>query len=188
MAVVPGQPRPLCTDEQNGAMSGKRSPFIIRNADSEDLDVVLRILALGGSEGLAPQPPSELELQTWNRMMHSQDLTVYLSEIDGEGVGTAALMTMPHVTYQCAPTAFIEAVVVVPGFRRQGVATGLMERALSDAQSLGCNKVQLLSHKRHARDGAHRLYENLGFEAEAEGFRLYLKQVPSAVAAARTTS
>jgi GNAT superfamily N-acetyltransferase len=168
-------------------MSGAASSFTIRNADLEDLDAVLRILAVGGSEGLTPQPPSELELRTWDRMMHSDDLTVYLSEIDGEGVGTAALMTMPHVTYHCAPTAFIEAVVVVPGYRRKGVATGLMERALRDAQSLGCNKVQLLSHKRHAVDGAHRLYESLGFEAEAEGFRLYLQQVPSAVSAARTT-
>ena len=35
-------------------------------------------------------------------------------------------------------------------------------------------KVQLLTHKRHATDGAHALYESMGFEAEAEGFRLYL--------------
>lgn len=77
--------------------------------------------------------------------------------------------------------------VVVPSHRRKGVATQLMRRILSDAQSKGCNKVQLLSHKRHAADGAHRLYENLGFEAEAEGFRLYLEEVPKAVLAARAT-
>jgi hypothetical protein len=35
--------------------------------------------------------------------------------------------------------------------------------------------VQLLSHKRHAVDGAHGLYLGLGFDAEAEGFRLYLR-------------
>jgi GNAT superfamily N-acetyltransferase len=168
-------------------MSDVTSPFTIRTADSGDLDAVLRVLALGGSDGLAPQPPSELELQTWDRMMHSAELSVYLSEIDGEAIGTAALMTMPHVTYKCAPTAFIEAVVVVPRYRRKGAATQLMKRILGDARSAGCNKVQLLSHKRHAVDGAHRLYENLGFEAEAEGFRLYLEEVPRAVLAARAT-
>lgn len=44
-----------------------------------------------------------------------------------------------------------------------------------------------LSHKRHAADGAHRLYTSLGFEPEAEGFRLYLREVPAAVQAARVT-
>jgi len=168
-------------------MSDVASPFTVRKADLGDLDAVLRVLALGGSGGLTPQPPSELELRTWDRMMRSAELTVYLSESDAEAIGTAALMTMPHVTYKCAPTAFIEAVVVVPGYRRKGVATQLMRRVLSDARLEGCNKVQLLSHKRHAADGAHRLYEKLGFEAEAEGFRLYFEEGPTAVLAARVT-
>ena len=37
---------------------------------------------------------------------------------------------------------------------------------LADTAAAGCNKVQLLSHKRHAHDGAHRLYITLGFEAK----------------------
>jgi hypothetical protein len=60
-----------------------------------------------------------------------------------------------------------------------------MRRLLGDARSAGCNKVQLLSHKRHATDGAHRLYTALGFEPEAEGFRLYFQEVPAAVRAAK---
>jgi GNAT superfamily N-acetyltransferase len=75
--------------------------------------------------------------------------------------------------------------VVSPAFRRRGVATAIIRRALKDAALVGCNKVQLLSHKRHANDGAHRLYTAIGFEPEAEGFRLYLGAVPSAVQAAR---
>jgi GNAT superfamily N-acetyltransferase len=117
-------------------------------------------------------------------MMRTDDLTVYLGEVGGEPVATAALLVMPHLTYNCAPTAFIEAAVVVPGHRRRGFATEVVQRALSDARELGCNKVQLLSHKRHATDGAHRLYEILGFEPEAEGFRLYLQQAPPIAQAA----
>ena len=94
------------------------------------------------------------------------------------------MMTMPTVTYDCDPSAFIEALVVVPLRRRQGIATAMLRRALTDARRLGCNKVQLLSHKRHSSDGAHALYSNLGFEPEAEGFRLYLRSVPAAVRAA----
>jgi hypothetical protein len=59
---------------------------------------------------------------------------------------------------------------------------------LGDARSAGGNKVQLLSHKRHATDGGHRLYTSLGFNAEAEGFRLYLKDVPESVRLARAAS
>jgi GNAT superfamily N-acetyltransferase len=168
-------------------MSDDSAPFTVRRAEQADLAAVLEVLALGGSDGSTPQSPSELELRTWDRMMHSSEVRVYLSESGSSAIGTAALMTMPHVTYKCAPTAFIEAVVVVPSRRREGVATQLIGRILSDAQSEGCNKVQLLSHKRHADDGAYRLYENLGFEAEAEGFRLYLEEVPKAVLAARAT-
>lgn len=117
--------------------------------------------------------------------MRSVDLTVYLAEVDGQVVGTATMMTMPNLTYGCAPTAFVEAVVIAADHRRKGIATAIMHRLLSDARSANCNKVQLLSHKRHATDGAHRLYTSLGFEPEAEGFRLYLQQVPAAVRAAK---
>jgi GNAT superfamily N-acetyltransferase len=81
-------------------------------------------------------------------------------------------------TYDCAPTVFLEAVVVATRYRRQGIATAIVQQVLADANAAGCNKVQLLSHKRHATDGAHHLYAGLGFEAEAEGFRLYLQGAP----------
>jgi GNAT superfamily N-acetyltransferase len=85
---------------------------------------------------------------------------------------------MPNVTYDCAPTVFVEAVVVAPRYRRQGIAGAIVQRVLADANAAACNKVQLLSHKRHATDGAHRLYTSIGFEAEAEGFRVYLQGAP----------
>jgi GNAT superfamily N-acetyltransferase len=117
-------------------------------------------------------------------MMRTDGLFVYLAEIDGQAVGTATLIISPNLTYDCAPTAFIEAVVVVPGLRRRGIATTILRRLLDDTRAAGCNKVQLLSHKRHA-DDAHRLYTALGFEPEAEGFRLYQREVPEAVRVAR---
>jgi GNAT superfamily N-acetyltransferase len=119
--------------------------------------------------------PSSVEVETWRRMMSNPDLTVYLAEHAGDPVGTATMMLMPNITYNCAPTAFIEAVVVVPEHRRRGIARSVMQTALADARDFGCDKVQLLSHKRHREDGAHTLYIALGFVAEAEGFRLYLR-------------
>ncbi len=131
------------------------------------------------SEGIRlDQPVSDRERQTWRRMMDTPDLTVYLAELDHEVIGTATTIRMPNLTYECAPTLFIEAVRVAHAYRRHGIATAMIRRALDDARAAGCNKVQLLSHKRHATDGAHRFYGQLGFEAEAEGFRLYLLGPP----------
>ncbi|WP_433659340.1 N-acetyltransferase family protein [Nocardia sp. CA-128927] len=163
--------------------------LVIRTAGAGDLLAVLAIHEPLESDGASPRVASDLQQRTWAHMMQrSDDLTVYLAEVGGEPVGTATQLLLPHVTYDCAPTAFIEAVVVDPEHRRKGIARAMMRRLLSDARAAGCNKVQLLSHKRHATDGAHRLYMSLGFEPEAEGFRLYLQRVPAAVQAAKVAA
>ncbi|MGR6998831.1 N-acetyltransferase family protein [Yinghuangia aomiensis] len=158
--------------------------LVVRAAGAEDLLAVLGVHARRDPGGDVPRSASEVERLTWERVTRSEELTVYLAEVDGEPVGTATLMVMPNVTYGCAPTAFIEAVVVAAEHRRRGIAGAMLRQLLADARSAECNKVQLLSHKRHADDGAHRLYSSLGFEPEAEGFRLYLRQPPAAVQAA----
>jgi GNAT superfamily N-acetyltransferase len=138
------------------------------------LDVLAEGTVTEPGEPEPPSPASDPQQRSWDRMMRTADLSVYLAERDGVVVGTATMLFMPHLTYGCRPTAFIEAVVVRYAHRRRGVARRLVDRALTDARQAGCLKVQLLSHKRHATDGAHRLYEAAGFTAEAEGFRLYL--------------
>jgi GNAT superfamily N-acetyltransferase len=146
----------------------------------DDLASVLEVLAENQSTQpvdppAAGQAPTPRQAAMWRRVCDTADVTVYLSEIDGRPVGTACLSILPNITYDCRPTAFIEAVVVSYSHRRRGVARLLVQRALDDARSAECFKVQLLTHKRHATDGAHDLYRSLGFEAEAEGFRLYLR-------------
>jgi GNAT superfamily N-acetyltransferase len=107
-------------------------------------------------------------------MLGTDGLTIYVAEADGEIVGTTSLLVMPNLGYDCHPTAFIEAMVVAEHHRRRGVGRRLMARLLDDARAASCRKVQLLSHKHHANDGAHDFYRSLGFQPEAEGFRLYL--------------
>jgi len=153
---------------------------IIRHAALDDLGALLQVYDEARIAG-----PTVQENETWLAMLATDTLTVYCAQVGVQLVGTAALMVMPNLRYGCRPTAFIEAVAVRTQWRRQGIATAMLRRVLEDARSLGCNKVQLLSHKRHATDGAYGLYEKLGFDAEAEGFRQYLGTVPAAVIAAR---
>ncbi len=117
---------------------------------------------------------TERQRSTWDRMMSTPDLIVYVAESDGQAVGTTSLLVMPHLTYDCHPTGFIEPMVVAQAHRRRGVGRTMVERVLRDARAARCRKIQVLSHKRHANDGAHDFYRSLGFIPEAEGFRLFL--------------
>ena len=155
------------------------SQYQVRPALVDDLAATLDVLAQNQTvrPGLPEQTAvaiSERQIATWERIQQSPDVTVYLAETATDAVGTACLSVLPNITYDCRPTAFIEAVVVKYAHRRRGVARSILERLLTDARAAGCYKVQLLTHKRHATDGAHDLYSSLGFAPEAEGFRLYL--------------
>jgi GNAT superfamily N-acetyltransferase len=159
---------------------GMTGAYSVRPADGGDLASVLAVLAENQSSRpmelpVLPISPSSRQIAMWSRITRSPDVTVYLAEFDGQPVGTACLSILPNITYDCRPTAFIEAVVVRYEHRRRGVARLMLGRALEAARRESCFKVQLLTHKRHANDGAHDLYRSLGFQAEAEGFRLYLR-------------
>ncbi len=157
-------------DEQDLSMPD----YSVGRAGPEDLVAIARLIER--KPDLSAADVSERQRATWGRMMATDDLTVYVAWNGTEAVGTTALLVMPHITYSCHPTAFIESMYVRDEHRRRGVARMMVERLLNDARSAGCRKVQLLTHKRHACDGAHAFYRSLGFEAEAEGFRLYLTE------------
>jgi|SRR5580700_4807436 GNAT superfamily N-acetyltransferase len=153
-------------------MEPTRTACAVRRASSSDLLAVVRLI--DRSPSLTSDRLSNRQRAIWVRMTTTSDLTVYVAETGSETVGTASMLLMPHVTYDCRPTAFIEAVLVAESHRRRGVGQLIVKRILDDARAASCRKVQLLSHKRHASDGAHEFYRSLGFESEAEGFRLYL--------------
>jgi N-acetylglutamate synthase-like GNAT family acetyltransferase len=142
--------------------------YELRRASANDVAGVAALLA-------PERSPNDVGLAAaWARLMSTETATVYIAETAGEVVGTATLLTMPHINYGCRPTAFIEAVHVAPAHRHRGVATVLLERVVADAVAAGCHKLQVVSHKRHDVDGGHALYRALGFVDEAEGFRRYL--------------
>jgi hypothetical protein len=113
-------------------------PWVIRHAGPKDLDAAI---SLSVSEGILPGlPVSKLEQETWRRMMTSPDLTIYLAAVGKEVIGTTTTMTMPNITYDCAPTLFIEAVRAAQAYRRQGIASAMIKQALVDARVLGATK------------------------------------------------
>jgi len=147
-------------------------PCLVRAATVGDLLGVVRLLERTPDipfEGL-----SERQRETWRQMLGTDGLTVYVAELDADVAGTVSALVMPNLGYGCRPSAFVEAMIVAEAHRRRGIGRMLMESLLGDLRDASCDKVQLLSHKRHADDGAHDFYRALGFEPEAEGFRRYL--------------
>ncbi|ABC90655.1 putative acetyltransferase protein [Rhizobium etli CFN 42] len=57
--------------------------------------------------------------------------------------------------------------------RGQGVGTGMIEFAISEAKGRGVRLVQLTSNA--IRKDAHRLYERLGFKPSHLGFKMAVK-------------
>jgi predicted N-acetyltransferase YhbS len=95
-----------------------------------------------------------------------------VGEIEGEQiVGTVDVVIVTNLTHADRPWAIVENVVVANEHRRRGVGRALMQEAIRQAQLAGCYKVQLLSGKQ--RGEAHDFYRSLGFQAVAEGFKIY---------------
>ena len=83
---------------------------------------------------------------------------VYVARVDGRIVGTVQRIDVSH----CVRTkCWIEDFVVDEAFRGQGIATRLIEMAISEAPA-EATSINLTSNS--SRVGSHRLYAKLGFE------------------------
>jgi ribosomal protein S18 acetylase RimI-like enzyme len=91
----------------------------------------------------------------------------------GDGpVGTLQLSIIPGLSRSGATRGQIEGVRVHSSRRGSGLGGTLFEWAIAESRRRDCALVQLTSDT--SRDGAHRFYERLGFEATHVGFKLRL--------------
>jgi GNAT superfamily N-acetyltransferase len=111
------------------------SEYSVQAARSHDLLAVARLIER--TPDLSVGDLSARQRATWARMLLTDDLSVYLAWHGDDAVGTTALLVMPHITYACRPTAFIESMYVRDDHRRRGVARRMVERLLVDAGNAG---------------------------------------------------
>ncbi|TXB59438.1 GNAT family N-acetyltransferase [Phaeodactylibacter luteus] len=90
----------------------------------------------------------------------------------GRLVGTLQLTFLRYLNYQGGLRAQIESVRIHSSFRNRGLGRQLMAWAVARARQRGAHVVQLTSDKQ--RPEAIRFYEQLGFRATHEGFKLHL--------------
>lgn len=144
----------------------------VRRARPADLDGLLALyteLAEGRDGSVPAAAPAAGRILTAIVDDPARRLTV--ATVGGEVVGSVDLVVVPNITYHGRPWAVVENVIVAEEHRRTGVGARLMTAVLDEARAAGCYKVLLHSGKQ--RTWAHSFYRSLGFEAVAEGFKLY---------------
>jgi ribosomal protein S18 acetylase RimI-like enzyme len=141
----------------------------VRDARRDDLPAVVTLL------GELRDPTTAVpDAEIWEQMLSQDGRAVLLAELDGEPVGTADLSIAPNLTHGARPRMFVENVAVDAARRRRGIGRALMTEVERRARGAGCYKVLLMSADH--RTGAHRFYEELGYERCAVGFRLELER------------
>ncbi|MGA2036063.1 MAG: GNAT family N-acetyltransferase [Acidimicrobiales bacterium] len=105
-------------------------------------------------------------------ILRQKNRCLLVAVMGGAVAGTADMLIVENLTYGGRPWVIVENVVVGQEHRGHGVGRALVGEVLRRARDAHCRKVQLLSLK-HRKD-AHEFYRSLGFQALAEGFRLYL--------------
>ena len=152
----------MCSDASRRAEP--RVPPVAREARAEDLDGVLTLYReLRPND---PEMPREAARKAFAALLAREDIDFVVCEADGVLVATCMLAAVPNLANAARPFGVIEHVVTLSTHRKRGYGRLVLERALVRAWARGCCKVMLLSGAQ--RGEAHKLYESVGFNGDAE--------------------
>lgn len=136
-----------------------------QKASQDQLDelVHMRMLFLAQMGGDAPPP--DLPRRTRAYMQHKlacNEMAVWLACEGAQIVGIALMdigQTIPNYTRPTGKVGYISNVYTLPAYRKQGIATALMQKLMEEARVRGCDRVTL-STTQMGRP----LYQRLGFK------------------------
>ncbi len=146
-----------------------------REALKSDLIDLVKMLAddpLGAQRENPNLPLSNDYQQAFEQITKDPNNELIIAERAGQIVGMLQLTFIPYLTYKGSWRCLIEGVRVHKSCRGQGVGKDFFQWAIEQARNKGCHLLQLTSDKQ--RPEAIRFYENLGFVASHEGFKLKL--------------
>ncbi len=146
---------------------------MFREARLSDFDDVLRLY-----EQLHPQDPlpdRRSAKRTFDEIVASPGLHLFLLELDGAVVATTYLNVIPNLTRSAAPYAVIENVVVEKRLRGTGLGKQIMAETLRTAWNAGCYKAMLMTGSR--TPATHAFYRACGFSPDAK--QAYLARPPT---------
>ncbi len=157
-------------DEGPELSTVRHPPIAIRLITPDDFSVVTSLLAELGRPALNPVAESETAA-VFARHVAAPDTASLLAERAGEAVGFLSLHFRDRLNHP-TPEAWIPDLVVTGREHGSGVATALMERAVTFARERGCHRLTLESG--YARQRAHRFYTREGFTDAGKFFSMEL--------------
>ena len=144
----------------------------VRPATVDDGPRLAQLLAGGSLRGGEDPDHPDRYIDALDEIARTPGNDVLVAEVAGTVVGMCQLITFRHVQERGGRCAEIESMHVAERYRGSGIGGVLLEAAVEAARRAGCYRIQLASNK--SRTGAHRFYEQHGFEATHEGFKRYL--------------
>lgn len=141
----------------------------IREAGESDLGRVLEIYRDSGLDRLRSLSVEDAGA-VFKRFAGYPWYRLYVVEMEGEVVGTYALLIMDNLANGGAPSGIVEDVAVAMKAQRQGIGRAMMEHAMAECRRQGCYKMSLSSNE--IRIEAHKFYESLGFVRHGFSFRI----------------
>ncbi|MER7149944.1 GNAT family N-acetyltransferase [Streptomyces lydicus] len=149
------------------------SDIEIRRATEADLPAIVAMLA-DDPLGAARESPDDLApyRTAYKTLAADPQQHLMVAVREGRTIGTLQLTVIPGLSRRGATRSIIEAVRIHRDERGTGLGSQLIEWAVAESRTLGCQMVQLTSDA--TRVDAHRFYERLGFEASHLGFKLAL--------------
>ncbi|MEI4770800.1 GNAT family N-acetyltransferase [Psychrobacillus sp. FJAT-51614] len=147
----------------------------IREATEEDLDIIVGMLAndpLGSQRERYEKPLPESYFKAFRAIESDLNNELIVASIDETVIGVLQITFTPYITHQGGWRATIEGVRTSASVRGQGIGSKMIRFAIDRAKERGCHLVQLTTDKK--RPDSIRFYEQLGFTATHEGFKLKL--------------
>jgi GNAT superfamily N-acetyltransferase len=134
----------------------------IRTLDRGDLDGLLALYRQLHTDDAIPARPEQI----WERIVRDPDLIYVGGFAGGVLVSACNAAVIPNLTRGARPYALIENVITHAEYRRRGIGSAVIRDLVARCLGRGCYKIMLMSGA--ARAEAHRFYESLGFDRNAE--------------------
>ena len=109
----------------------------------------------------------ETSREVWcNEIAPNKNIKYFGAVDNGKVVSTLYCMIIPNLTCLGRAICFVENVVTDKDYRKQGLASKLLDKAVDFAHERNCYKMMLESGIK--RKEAHQFYANYGFDGEAK--------------------
>lgn len=142
--------------------------IVIRQAKSEDLEEILRLLKSLNEDGEDLTLEEGLEIL---KVMESYPYhKVFVVEKEGKIVATFTLTIIDYLAHKGKRVGILEDVVVEEKERSKGLGTRIIEFAISECKRKNCYKLALSSNKK--REKAHEFYMKRGFSLHGYSFSI----------------